>query len=224
MAICRHGASVEVKRHTQKILKGTSQISAGDPVMRRVIAQCPPLTSLRLQSNRFQALVNSILSQQISIHAARTIRLRLAELAGSEGVTERRISQLSLVQLRSVGVSRPKATYLKDLADQIRSGQLRLNQIGRSSDSGVIEKLTTVKGIGVWTAQMFLIFSLGRLDVFPHDDYAIRAAIQNLYGLRELPDKKTSYRIAEPWSPYRTVATWYCWRSHELEGRKGGGI
>ncbi len=213
-----------MKRHGQKILDGTAHVSAADPIMRRLASECPHLTSLRLQTNRFRALVNSILSQQISIHAARATRLRLMELAGPRGLTERTIRQLSLEQLRAVGISRPKATYLKDLADQILSGRLRLNQIGRSSDSAVIEQLTAVKGIGVWTAQMFLIFSLGRLDVFPHGDYAIRAAIQNLYGLVELPDKLTSSGIAEPWRPYRTIATWYCWRSHELKVNQGGGL
>jgi DNA-3-methyladenine glycosylase II len=213
-----------VKRHSQKILDGTAHISAVDPVMRPLVAECPPLTSLRLQSNRFRALINSILSQQISIHTARAIRLRLTELAGPEGLTESRVKQLSPDQLQSVGISRPKAKYLNDLADHVQSGRLRLNQIGRSSDSGVIEQLTAVKGIGVWTAQMFLIFSLGRLNVFPHDDYGIRAAIGNLYGLGKLPDKKTSSRIAEQWGPYRTIGTWYCWRSHELRGKKGGGI
>ncbi len=192
--------------------------------MRRLVGECTPLTSLQLQSNRFQALVNSILSQQISIHAARAIRSRLIELAGPEGLTASRFQQLSPERLQSVGVSRPKATYLKDLADHLQSGRLRLNQIGRLNDSGVIEQLTAVKGIGVWTAQMFLIFSLGRLDVFPHDDYGVRAAIGNLYGLEELPDKKTSSGIAEPWRPYRTIATWYCWRSHEQKGSKSGGI
>ena len=192
--------------------------------MLRLIGQCPPLTSLRLQSNRFAALTNSILSQQISVHAARAIRSRLTELVGEKNFTAGRIRQLRLKKLQSVGISRPKALYLKDLADNVHSGQLRLNQIGRKSDAAVIEELIQVKGIGVWTAQMFLIFALGRLDVFPHGDYGVRAAIQNLYGLEELPDKKTSSRISEPWRPYRTIATWYCWRSHDLKGNKSGGI
>ena len=203
-------------RRYEKILKGTAYISARDPIMRRLVAKCPPLTSLQLQSNRFGALANSIVSQQISIHAARAIRSRLMELVGSEGLTEWRIKQLCVEELQSIGLSRYKAIYLKDLADHVQSGRLLLNKIGRSNDSGVIRQLTEVKGIGVWTAQMFMIFSLGRLDVFPHDDYSIRSAIQCLYGLEELADKNASSRIAEPWKPYRTIATWYCWRSHEL--------
>ena len=192
--------------------------------MRRLVLQCPPLDSLRLQSNRFAALTNSILSQQISVHAARAIRSRLAELAGEKNLTASRIEQLRLKTLQSAGISRPKALYLKNLADNVQSGRLRLNQIGRKSDAAVVEELIQVKGIGVWTAQMFLIFALGRLDVFPHDDYGVRAAIRNLYGLEELPDKKTSSKISEPWRPYRTIATWYCWRSHDLKGDQSGGI
>ena len=213
-----------MKRHSGKIKAGTAHISDADPVMLRLIGQCPPLTSLRLQSNRFAALTNSILSQQISVHAARAIRSRLTELAGEKNFTASRIKQLRLKKIQSAGMSRPKALYLKDLADNVHSGRLRLNQIGRKSDSAVIEELIQVKGIGVWTAQMFLIFALGRLDVFPHGDYGVRAAIQHLYGLKELPDKKTSSKISEPWRPYRTIATWYCWRSHELKGGTSGGV
>ncbi len=213
-----------MKRHAQKILEGMTHLSAVDPVMRRLVGECLPLTSLQLQPNRFRALIHSILSQQISVHAARAIRFRLMELAGPEGLTDRRIAELSIEHLQSVGISRPKARYIKDLADHVRSGQLRLNQIGRSNDAGVIAQLTAVKGIGVWTAQMFLVFSLGRLDVFPHDDYSIRAAIQTLYGLDELPDKQTSSKIAEPWLPFRTIATWYCWRSHDLKGKQKVGV
>ncbi len=213
-----------MKRHARKIQEGISHISATDPVMRRLVAECPPLTSLRLQSNRFEALVNSILSQQISISAARAIRSRLADLAGPPGLSEKRIKQLGLRKLHAAGISRPKATYIKDLADHIASGRLVLDHMGRSSDSRVIEQLTAVKGIGVWTAQMFLIFSLGRLDVFPHGDYAVRLSIQNLYGLDRLPDKKTSSGIAEVWEPFRTIGAWYCWRSHELTRSQKGGV
>ena len=92
-----------------------------------------------------------------------------------------------------------------------------MRYIGRLSDEQIIERLTEVRGIGRWTAQMFLIFSLGRLDVFPHDDLGIRSAIRNRYALAELPDKATAHAIAEPWRPYATVASWYCWRTLELK-------
>lgn len=90
--------------------------------------------------------------------------------------------------------------------------RLQLDRIGRLSDEAAIEHLIQVHGIGRWTAQMFLIFSLGRLDVFPHDDLIVRSSIRELYGLAEMPDKRTSHEIAQSWSPYRSVASWYCWR------------
>ncbi len=103
-----------------------------------------------------------------------------------------------------------------DLAARASDGRLQLARLGRLSDDAVIEHLVQVKGIGRWTAQMFLIFSLGRLDVFPHDDLGVRTAIKNLYELNELPCKDTSLAIAESWRPYSSVASWYCWRSLEF--------
>lgn len=192
--------------------------------MRKLASRCAPLTELRLQRDRFFALANSILSQQISVHAARAIKDRLRERVGPDGITPDSLARLDIEDLRGVGISRPKAAYLKDLADRVASGELALDRMPRMSDERVIEALIEVRGIGVWTAQMFLIFSLGRLDVFPHDDYGVRAAIQKLYGLDALPDKKASLEIASPWRPYATIASWYCWRSLELDGKTGGGI
>jgi DNA-3-methyladenine glycosylase II len=103
-----------------------------------------------------------------------------------------------------------------DLAAKVNDGTVNLRQIGRLSDERVLETLTKVKGIGCWTAQMFLIFSLGRPDVFPHDDLGVRTAIRDRYGLEDLPDKATSHTIAAPWRPYASVASWYCWRTLDL--------
>lgn len=213
-----------MKRKVDQIEAGVRHLRRVDPVMRRLASRCVPLTGLRLQRDRFFSLANSILSQQISIHAARAIKDRLRELVGPDGITPQSMARLGIEDLRGVGISRPKATYLKDLADRVASGELALGRIARMSDERVIASLTEVRGIGVWTAQMFLIFSLGRLDVFPHDDYGVRAAIRKLYGLDELPDKKTGLEIASPWRPYATIASWYCWRSLELDGKGGGRI
>ena len=120
---------------------------------------------------------------------------------------------MSVDELRSTGISPQKASYLHDLAARVQSGSLQLNRLSQHTDDRVIEQLVEVKGIGVWTAQMFLMFSLGRLDVFPHGDLGIRTAIRDLYGLDELPDQKTAEPIAEPWRPYATIASWYLWRS-----------
>ena len=184
--------------------------------MKQVIKQVGPF-KLTLQPGRFQVLVRSIVSQQISTSAARSIRQRLEDLVAPGKITPETIKQLSNEQLRSVGLSNQKANYISDLGQRTQSGELRLNQIGRLSDERVIEQLTQVKGIGRWTAQMFLMFCLGRPDVLPDDDLGIRSAIRNLYELDELPDKETCHEIAEPWRPYATVACWYCWRSLELQ-------
>jgi DNA-3-methyladenine glycosylase II len=187
-----------------------------DPTLRRLIDVVGPFT-LKPKRDRFGMLVASIISQQISGKAARSICHGLVDLIAPEKIAPHTLAARSLVELRSVGVSPQKAGYLHDLAAKVDSGTVRLGQTGRMSDDEVIAELVQVKGIGVWTAQMFLMFSLGRLDVFPHDDLGIRTALKNLYGLAELPDKETSHEIAGPWRPYATVASWYCWRSHEVE-------
>jgi len=213
-----------MKRHAERIAAGVRHLRRADPVMKDLIRRCPPLTDLRMQPNRFGILVHSILSQQISVHAARSIRARLTEQVGPGGLTPENVAALDLEMLRSIGISRQKAAYLLDLAEKARDGVLRLDAMGRWKDDRVIEELIQVKGIGVWTAQMFLIFSLGRLDVFPHEDYGVRAAIRRLYGLEELPDKATCLEVGGPWRPWATIASWYCWRSLELERKSGGGV
>jgi DNA-3-methyladenine glycosylase II len=130
------------------------------------------------------------------------------------------VAALSTQQLRAAGLSPQKTSYLHDLAAKVRDGTVRLDRVHRMSDEEVIAELIQVKGIGVWTAQMFLMFSLGRPDVFPHDDLGIRAALRKLYGLADLPRREESLAIAEPWRPYATIACWYCWRSLDL--RNGG--
>lgn len=190
----------------------------------KLVANCPPLTELRLQRNRFGMLVQSILSQQISIHAARAIRSRLVDLAGPAGLTPERLQELGIEELRGIGISRSKALSIHDLAAKSARGEIALARAGRMSDSAVIEDLIQVRGIGVWTAQMFLIFSLGRLDVFPEADYGVRSAIRKLYGMEELPNRPASESIAERWAPYRTIGTWYLWRSHELTRKTSGGV
>jgi DNA-3-methyladenine glycosylase II len=162
--------------------------------------------------DRFGMLVRSILAQQISGSAARTIRSRLFELIDNQ-VEPHRLLALTPGQFKSAGVSPQKTAYLLDLSDRVARGELRLAQMGRYSDEAVVEHLLKVKGIGRWTAQMFLIFSLGRLDVLPHDDVGIQNALQKLYRLAARPDRETIERIAEAWRPFATVACWYCWRS-----------
>lgn len=190
-------------------------LRVADPVMKAIIDAVGPYT-LRFEQDRFAMLVRSIVSQQISTSAARAIRKRLQELAGPEGLTAANLARFRADELRSVGLSPQKTAYVTDLAAKVNDGTVDLRRIGRLPDERVVEQLTQVKGIGRWTAQMFLIFSLGRPDVFPHDDLGVRTAIRNRYGLAELPDKATSHAIAASWRPYASVASWYCWRSLDL--------
>jgi DNA-3-methyladenine glycosylase II len=187
--------------------------------MKGMIDAVGPFT-LRLHRDRFGLLVRSIISQQISTSAARSIRGRLQELAGPDGLTAANLVRFECDQLRSAGLSPQKAAYITDLARKANDGTVNLRQIGHLSDERVIEQLTQVKGIGRWTAQMFLIFSLGRPDVLPHDDLGVRTAIRDQYGLDDLPNKETSLSIAEPWHPYASVASWYCWRTLDLARNK----
>jgi len=195
----------------ETITAAIDHLHDADPVMGKLIGQVGPFT-LRPERDRFRLLVRSIVSQQISTKAARSIRARLEGLLPRGQIIAENLARLTPEEIRSAGLSQRKAEYVLDLSRRVLDGRLRIRQLGRLSDEAVIEQLIQVKGIGRWTAQMFLIFSLGRLDVFPHDDLGVRTAIRSLYRLGELPDKKTSHRIAGPWRPYATVASWYCWR------------
>jgi len=128
-------------------------------------------------------------------------------------MTAEAILKLDQPTFRRVGISQQKTGYLLDLSERVQSGQLQLNRLGRLSDADVITELIQVKGIGVWTAQMFLIFALGRLDVFPDGDLGIRNALRTIYELDAVPGPQESRELAAHWSPYATVGTWYCWRS-----------
>jgi DNA-3-methyladenine glycosylase II len=198
------------------IRKARRHLRAVDPVMKGIIDAVGPFT-LGLERDRFRMLVCSIVSQQISGSAAASIIRRLQKLAGPKGLKATNLARFSPEELRSAGVSPQKASYITDLVQKVNDGTVNLPQIGRLSDERIVEHLIQVKGIGRWTAQMFLIFSLGRLDVFPHDDLGVRTAIRDNYGLAELPDKPTALAIAAPWRPYATVASWYCWQSLDFE-------
>jgi DNA-3-methyladenine glycosylase II len=192
-----------------------AHLRSADPVMGRMIEGVGPFV-LKAQRNRFQTLVRAIISQQISTAAARSIQAKLEAALEPEGLTPEALLRISLAQMRACGLSPQKQTYLKDLALHVEQRLLRLDQLGSMDDEEVIAELIAVKGIGRWTAQMFLIFTLGRPDIFPHDDLGVRTAIKKAYGLKELPNKVESHKIAEPWRPYATVASWYCWRSLAL--------
>jgi len=190
-----------------------------DPVLHGVIRQVGPYR-LKPSRDRFGMLVRSIISQQISVGAARAIRGRLEALLGPAGIKPEPIARLSIAKLRSVGLSPQKASYVHDLSAKVQSGSVNLARIGRLPDEEVIAELIEVKGIGRWTAQMFLIFALGREDVFPIDDFGVRAAISRLYEFKEAPPRPVLMEIGQRWSPYASIASWYCWRYLDLSKPK----
>ncbi|WP_417734788.1 DNA-3-methyladenine glycosylase family protein [Rosistilla oblonga] len=195
-----------------------AHLRGADPIMAEIIEDVGPCT-MRQEKDRFRMLVRSIISQQISTGAARSIRMRLEELVGPDGLTADNLARFSVDQLRTAGISAQKGKYLQDLTTKVVDGELKLQRIGRFSDAEIIDQLTIVKGIGKWTAQMFLIFSLGRLDVYPHDDLGVRSAIKKRYGLEDLPDHSTGHAIAAKWRPFASIASWYCWQSLDHDKR-----
>lgn len=188
-------------------------LSQADPVLAGIISNCGPCgLQSRKSGQYFVALSEAILSQQLSVKAAATIYNRFKEKLGGR-VTPAGILKLKAPQFRAVGVSRQKMSYLRDLAGKWQNGALASHRFAKMRDEEVIAVLTQIKGIGRWTAEMFLIFSLLRPDVLPVDDLGFRKAVQLAYKLRKLPEAKRLLQLAEPWRPYRSIATWFFWAS-----------
>lgn len=165
----------------------------------------------------FQTLVRSIVYQQLSGKVARVIFNRLAELLPEGKITPEAILKLTPARMQRAGLSKQKTAYIRDLARKTAKGKVRFEALPGLADHEVIEHLTQVKGIGVWTAHMFLMFALRRPDVLPTGDLGVRSAIRKVYGLEELPHPKQVEELALSWRPYCSVASWYLWRS--LEGQ-----
>lgn len=198
------------------IAAGIDYLRAADPAMARAIAAVGPCT-LTLERDYFFALVDAIISQQISIKAAATIVERVRGLCAPDpALTPGHIAALAEDDLRAVGCSRAKALYLKDLSARIVEGALDLEGLSSLPDEEIIAQLVAVRGIGRWTAEMFLIFSLGRLDIWPVDDLGIVIAAQGLYDLPARPKRKELLALGEPLRPYRTLAAWYLWQRRRL--------
>ena len=200
----------------QHIRAARLHLQKSDPVMKKIIKDVGPFKQTVIR-DRFVALVRSIVSQQISTAAARTIQQRLFDAVAPCKVEPTAILQFSVDQLRELGISKQKATYMLDLAEKVADGTVDLKNMGRKSDGQVIESLTQIKGVGVWTAQMFLMFSLARLDVFPDGDLGIQNGIEKNYSIRGDLTKQKMQKIAQPWKPYSTIASWYLWRSLDLD-------
>jgi 3-methyladenine DNA glycosylase/8-oxoguanine DNA glycosylase len=178
--------------------------------------------SAREEGTHFGALVRSIVYQQLSGKAAGTIHARLRALHGDRDPTPAELIATPEAILRGVGLSRQKMSYLLDLASRVERGELPLDGVHELSDEELTEALVQVKGIGRWTAQMFLMFRLGRTDVLPDLDLGIQKGLQRAYGLRKMPKPKDVLRHGEKWAPYRTIASWYLWHVLEVENFGGG--
>ena len=189
-----------------------------DPILADLIrkhGQCGLAAAQR--TDHFSALARAIVGQQLSTKAAATIYKRFVELLPGQQVTAASIDCVSDERLRAVGLSRQKSAYLRDLCARVADGRLDLNALDRMSDEEVITALSQVKGIGRWTAEMFLIFRLHRPDVLPVGDLGIVNAVKKVYGLRKKPTPQRIVKIGEAWRPYRSVASWYLWRSLDNE-------
>jgi DNA-3-methyladenine glycosylase II len=203
---------------TDTIDKAISYLSAADAVMAGVVTRVGPCT-LRPNPNIFEALVDAIVSQQISVKAADAIVARVrAATAGGE-ITPATLLLLEHDDLRRAGLSAPKAHYIRDLTLRVASGELDLALLERLDDEEVVAQLVAVKGIGRWTAEMILIFSLARTDVLPVDDLGFVEGVRSAYALAARPTRQEMLERGEAWRPYRTFATWYIWGWRRLEQR-----
>jgi 3-methyladenine DNA glycosylase/8-oxoguanine DNA glycosylase len=201
------------------VRRARGHLRRSDPVLARIMEEVGACRwRVDRRSGAFAALVESIVYQQITGAAAATIHGRLCALVGRPNPRPEDILRARATGLRRAGLSRQKIGYLRDLARRARNG-LSLRRLSRKDDEAVVADLVAVKGIGRWTAEMFLIFRLGRPDVLPVHDYGIRKAMREAYGLADLPKPDEMQRIAERWRPYRTIGCWYLWRSLDTRGR-----
>jgi DNA-3-methyladenine glycosylase II len=193
-------------------------LRAADPVLARVIDDVGSY-AIEFRDPDFETLVQSIVYQQLSGKVALVIFNRLVAAAGNGRLTPDNVLKLRAPRLRAAGLSQQKISYIRDLARQARSGTVDFAALPALTDEEVCAALTAVKGIGIWTAQMFLIFALRRINVMPSGDLGIRAAVRKLYGLEDMPKPAEVEELARKWHPYCTVASWYLWRS--LENKAG---
>src|SRR6266481_1212834 len=194
--------------------KAQTHLQQSDPVMASIIDRVGPC-QIAYREPTFEALARSIVFQQLSTKAARTIYGRLEEAAGGR-ITPEAIQNLSLGEMRRAGLSKQKIGYIRDLAEHALSGKVDFDRLPAMSDEEVIVALTDIKGVGVWTAHMFLIFALRRPNVLAVGDLGVRAAIKRHYKKRALPKPAQIEKLAANWHPYRSIACWYLWRSLEL--------
>ena len=199
-------------------LDAVRHLSSVDPTLAELISRAGPFTmQLRRMHNPFEALARNIIFQQLHGTAAAAIHRRVLELFGRSSLSPRDILAAPEEKLRGAGLSGAKLAALKDLAAKTLDGTVpTLARLRRMGDEEIIERLTRVRGVGRWTVEMLLMFRLGRPDVLPTGDYAVRKGFALVYGLKEMPKPKELEAYGERWRPYRSVASWYMWRANEL--------
>jgi DNA-3-methyladenine glycosylase II len=209
-------------RHVPIARRARSHLRRVDPVMGKVMDAVGPYRPAdRTSGSHFYSLIRAIVFQQLSGKAATTILNRFLALFPGGEPTPEAILALSDEQMRAVGMSRQKSAYLRDLAHKVQGGALPLDHVDTLKDADLIAYLVQVKGIGKWTAQMFLMFKLGREDVLPDLDLGIQNAIKRAYRKRKVTPKDV-LRIGAKWSPYSSIACWYLWRSLDNDGGQLG--
>lgn len=198
----------------ENLKKAAEYLAANDPVLRPVIA-AHGTAIIEPHTNYYQELVESIIGQQLSVKAAAAIRKRFIGLFGGKFPLPDAILAMDFDELRRTGLSNAKTRYIQDLALHVAKGRLKFDKLDSLSNDEVAAELIAVKGIGEWTAHMFMMFCMGRLDILPVGDLGIKNGVKKLYGLKELPDAEKIREIAREcnWSPYETVASWYIWQS-----------
>jgi DNA-3-methyladenine glycosylase II len=195
--------------------KAINHLKKSDPILAAIIEQIGPCR-MEFGEPTFHSLAEAILYQQLNGKAAVTIFKRFTELAG-DPLTPAGILKLTDIQMRGVGLSKQKTAYLRDLSEKTKAGLVDFERLPGLAEAEVIEHLTQVKGVGVWTAHMFLMFTLRRPDILPTGDYGVQAAIKKHYKKRKWPKPAIMEKIAKPWAPYRSVACWYLWKSLDVK-------
>jgi DNA-3-methyladenine glycosylase II len=204
------------------VRKAVEHLKNSDPVMAAIIERIGPYRP-RHAAPDFHNLARSIAYQQLHGKAAATIFGRLCTATGCEVLTPETVLALSIEQMRACGLSKQKLAYIRDLAEKTLSGDINFAQLPAMDDEDIIEHLTRVKGIGRWSAQMFLIFALKRPDVMPTVDFGINMAIKKAYNKRKVPKPKDILKLSEKWRPYRSMACWYLWRSVDVKPPESNG-
>ena len=200
------------------IQKAVEHLKAVDPVLERLVEKVGPVSVKARRLAVFQSLVQAIVYQQLNGKAADTILGRFKALFDDGHFpSAEQVLAMQPERLRSAGLSRPKASYIRGIAEKAAAGSLpTLKECDRLTDAEIVQRLTEMKGVGRWTAEMFLMFNLGRLDVLPVHDLGVRRGFQVAYGKRKMPEPEQLERFGEKWRPYRTVAARYLWRAVDL--------